>query len=208
MSYLQAILKNIDQPSSCGGKAVYRRVETEVPTEVIIDDRSSLASNHTSDTEVDNKRSTIKSISTKSSSTKRNYSKKVRRVNHKFGKRESVRPHNSEKTKALFEAQTELINECMPSKDKITEIYNSIKYIINWTGERFYRDFTDNDTIEITRNHKVYQFSKKQFLSNRKFIYHLKSAFSKVMGDVWITIRPPQGKYTSHMILIKKNSRV
>ena len=205
MSYLQAILKNIDQPSSCG-RAAYRSVETEVPTTVVIDDTISVTSNHTSDTEVDKKHS-IKSTSTKSSSDKRNYSKKVRRVNYKFGKKKTFQSRDNEKTKALFEAQRELINECMPSKDKISEIYNSIKYIINWTGERFYRDFTDNDTIEITRNDKVYNFSKKQFLSNRKFMYHLKMAFSKVMGDVWVTIRPPRGKHTSHIILIQRNAR-
>ena len=198
MSYSQAILKNIDQPSSCG-RAAYRTVETEVPTEVVIDDTISVASNHTSDTEVDEKRSSTKS--------KRSYSKKVRRVNHKFGKKKSFQSRDSEKTKALFEAQRELINECMPSKDKISEIYNSIKFIINWSGERIYRDFTDNDTIEITRNDKVYNFSKKQFLSNRKFMYHLKEAFSKVMGDVWVTIRPPRGKHTSHIILIQRNAR-
>lgn len=205
MSYLQAILKNTAQPSSCG-RAVYRSVETEVPTEVVIDDKNSVTSNHTSDTEVDEKRST-RTTRTKSSSAKRSYSNKVRRVNHKFGKKKTFQSHDSEKTKALFEAQKELINDCMPSKDKITEIYNSIKYIINWSGERFYRDFTDNDTIEITRNDKVYNFSKKQFLSNRKFLYHLKESFSKVMGDVWVTIRPPRGKHTNHMILIKKNTR-
>lgn len=82
---------------------------------------------------------------------------------------------------ALSSAENKLLNQCVPSKDKIDDIITNMRYLINWRGYTHYVDI-GNDVITVD-NHN---FSIRKFLDNKFFKKKLYHIYGKRIGDVYL----------------------
>ena len=144
----------------------------------------------------------------KNKNTKPKSNKKYNKDKGKFGfnkKVPEVTRSSKNKIQALFKAQEELINECVPSKDDIEQIKLSLNCVSNWEGKKIYIN-TSIDELKIKHKDKDYNFSKKQFFKNNKFKFNLVKKYNEVLNSsVWVNIKENEIQdETHHIITIKK----
>ena len=183
MSYKSMLIKN---------------VSTEELDEISKNDKSTNYSTEspTRNTEFLNKKNVKKYRNNKNNN-------KVNVLNSKFKGNDKK---NNDKFKALLEAQNKLIKLCKPKKDDVDEINLAIKHVNNWSGKNIIIDCS-NDVV-VKMNEKKYNFSKSQFLKNKKFKDMLMKEYSKnFICDIWIKIYKKDKKEDNNEYIININKK-
>ena len=91
-------------------------------------------------------------------------------------------------SKALKKASNVLVKECLPPDNYHEDIITNIQYIVNWNGYSHILN-VENDNLTIEENNKKYNFSKKHFLKNKKFLGSLYYIYNKNFGNVHLKVK-------------------